>query len=311
MSGQKGAKYWQVPKRGFWEWLFLRLCFAAVVWWSLPRMSSMVDLVEQPYPTGMAELFDLTFFSNPQVYRSCYYLFCGALIVYSAGLLLPVVIPVIASIHIGMITLYNSQGATHHAYQLISLILLAQWAVYWTPWVRRIFKRSPLELPDGRKWRDYAVWYSLQVIAAAYVIAGVIKLMRSKGMWFFDSPNLAVQLMKTNAQNYYDKLHTDSVFEQRAVVAQFMIDNPNITRLFLGTGLVIELVAFLLLLNRVWALLMGIFILALHWGIDMTMGLNFKYQMAVVAIFLVNAPYWMGWLGCRLFRKKDDGMLGQ
>jgi hypothetical protein len=149
----------------------------------------------------------------------------------------------------------------------------------------------------------------LQVIAAAYVIAGVIKLMRTKGLWIIESPNLSVQLMKTNAQNYYDKLQTDAVFEQRAALAQYMIDNPNLTRLFLGGGLFIELFAFLLLLNRRWALVMGFFILSLHWGIEMTMGLNFKYQMAVVAIFLVNVPFWVG-VVCKMSGKKDDGMLG-
>jgi len=304
VSGQEASKYWQVPKRGVWEWFFMRLCFAAVTWWSLPVLSAMVDLKEQAYPTGLTVVMDLTFFSNPQAYWTCYYIFCAALIIYAAGFFLPLVIPVIACVHIGMITLYNSQGATHHAYQLISLILLAQWVVYWTPWVRRMCKRSPLELPDGRQWRDYAVWYSLQVIAAAYVIAGVIKLMRTKGLWIIESPNLAVQLMKTNAQNYYDKLQTDAVFEQREALAQYMIDNPNLTRLFLGAGLFIELFAFLLLLDRRWALVMGFFILSLHWGIDMTMGLNFKYQMSVVAIFLVNVPYWAGKAGASMRGKR-------
>jgi hypothetical protein len=82
-----------------------------------------------------------------------------------------------------------------------------------------------------------------------------------------------------------------------------MIDNPNVTRLFLGGGLLIELLAFLLLVNRVWALVVGAFILALHWGIDLTMGLNFKYQMAVVAIFLVNVPFWAGVLGKKIVGK--------
>ena len=63
MSGQDPSKYWQVPKRGLWEWLFMRLCFAAVTWWSLPVLSAMVDLKEQPYPTGLAEVMgpDLLF----------------------------------------------------------------------------------------------------------------------------------------------------------------------------------------------------------------------------------------------------------
>lgn len=287
----------------------MRLCFAGVVWWSLPHPGSMVVMDSQPYPTGLANYIDLTFFADPQVYQICYYLLCGALLSYSLGLLLPLALPAAACIHIGMITLHNSQGATHHSFQLVSLILLAQWVVCWIPWVRRLFGRPPLKLPEGLKWRDYMAWYSLQVIAAAYVIAGVIKLINTDGRWIIDSPNLAVQMMKTNAQNYYNWLQTDAVYEQRATVAQFMIDNPNVTRLFLGTGLLIELLAFLLLVNRMWALVMGIFILALHWGIDMTMGLTFKYQMAVVAVFLINVPFWVGWLGRRFFAKKGDGML--
>lgn len=306
---KKKSRFWQVPAREVWEWAFMRLGFALVVWWSLPSIEAMSVLQEQPYPTGLANLIDLTFFADHQVYRFCYYMFCGALLVYVSGFLLPVALPVVASMHIGMITLYNSQGATHHAYQLVSLILLAQWLVCWTPYVWRILGKPAIVLPAGLKWRDYMVWYSLQVIAAAYVIAGVIKLMRSKGLWIIQSPNLAVQLMKTNAQNYHDKLRVDVEFEQRAVVAQFMIDNPNVTRLFLGGGLLIELLAFLLLVNRVWALVVGFFILALHWGIDMTMGLNFKYQMTVVAIFLVNVPFWAGWLGKKLVSGKDDALL--
>lgn len=303
MKQQGTSKFWQVPARGFWEWFFMRVCFAAVVWWSLPHIGAMTALNSQPYPTGIANLMDLTFFGDFETYRVCYYIFCAALFMYASGLLLPLALPVVASIHIGMLTLYNSQGATHHAYQLVSLILLAQWMVCWTPWVWRIFGRPALKLPEGLKWRDYMAWYSLQVIAAVYVIAGVIKLMRTKGMWVIESPNLAVQLMKTNAQNYNDRLKVDVEYEQRAVLAQFMIDNPNVTRLFLGGGLLIELLAFLLLVNRVWAVVAGAFIIALHWGIDLTMGLNFKYQMAVVAIFLINGPFWAGVLGRKIVEK--------
>ena len=71
----------------------------------------MMALESQPYPTGMANLIDLTFFSDFSTYRVCYYVFCGALLLYGLGLFLPLALPVAASLHIGMLTLYNSQGA--------------------------------------------------------------------------------------------------------------------------------------------------------------------------------------------------------
>ena len=96
MTEQNASKYWQIPQRSRWEWFFMRLCFAAVVWWSLPLMKDMVVLDSQPYPTGIATLIDLTFFSNPAVYKISYYIFCAALLVYVSGFILPVVLPIIA-----------------------------------------------------------------------------------------------------------------------------------------------------------------------------------------------------------------------
>jgi len=73
-----------------------------------------------------------------------------------------------------------------------------------------------------------------------------------------------------------------------------MIDNPMITRVLMGGGLAIELFAFLALRSRLWALVAGLAIIALHWGIDISMGLFFKYHIALVIIFYLNLPYWIG-----------------
>ena len=67
-----------------------------------------------------------------------------------------------------------------------------------------------------------------------------------------------------------------------------------ITRVLMGGGLAIELFAFVALRGRLWALGAGLAIIALHWGIDISMGLFFKYHIALVIIFYLNLPYWIG-----------------
>jgi len=34
----------------------------------------------------------------------------------------------------------------------------------------------------------------------------------------------------------------------------------------------------------------------LHWGIGLTMGLNFQYNIAVIVVFLINIPFWAWWI---------------
>ena len=69
----------------------------------------------------------------------------------------------------------------------------------------------------------------------------------------------------------------------------------------------IELFAFLALYNRTAALIVGFAMLALHWGIEITMGLDFKNNSAMIWIFLINVPFWILWLSGKI--AKRDGAL--
>jgi hypothetical protein len=202
----------------------------------------------------------------------------------------------VTGVHVLSLTLYNSQGVAYHSHNIVSLTLLAQWLVYLWPWIYRLFRKRRFQLPEGRTLADLSIHFSLHIIAGIYVIAGVIKLLRSKGLWAFQSPDIAVELLKTNAQNYYNWLEIDGAYEHRQQVAQSMIENPNLTRLLLGSGLLIEVFAFLALYNRVAALIGGLLFLALHWGIGLTMGLNFQYNIAVIVVFFINLPFWAWWI---------------
>ena len=101
-------------------------------------------------------------------------------------------------------------------------------------------------------------------------------------------PYLAVQVLKTNWASYYDNLEPVAPWLTQAT--QWIVDYPNIARLFFGMGLIIELVAFVIMINRKWAFFGGLSIIALHLSISKVMNLHFEYHMLAALVFLVNVP---------------------
>ncbi|MDB6140156.1 MAG: hypothetical protein JWO94_3228, partial [Verrucomicrobiaceae bacterium] len=73
-------------------------------------------------------------------------------------------------------------------------------------------------------------------------------------------------------------------------VTQNIVDHPNLARIVFGGGLFVELFAFAVLLNRRWAFVGGLVIIAMHCSISEVMDLHFEYHMAAALIFLVNLP---------------------
>jgi hypothetical protein len=170
----------------------------------------------------------------------------------------------------------------NHTWQLITMILLAQFLAYACP-----RKKGGLLRPSQEMHR-LAVYLSTVVIAASYVVCGVVKLANSHFQWIQKVPNLSLQIMKSNWAGYYDTLEPPP--EWLAKAAQAIVDHPNLARVFFGSGLLIELLGFVVLINRKFAFWGGLAIIALHLSISKVMDLHFEYHMAAALIFLVNVP---------------------
>lgn len=256
----------------------------------------------QKFPNGMAHFADLTWIAKSPPGLALKMLTLAGLAAYVAGWfpVLGLIPALFFSLVIG--TLGNSQGAINHSTQMVTMILLAQWLAYLIP------RRSPLER-SARHWtrpslgtQQQVIWWSTVVIAASYVVCGVVKLVNSNFMWLHDAPYLAVQLLKTNWSHFHDTLEMPPTWLQSAT--QALVDHPHWARLFFGMGLLIELCGFVVLINRRWALLGGVAIIALHLSISQVMSLNFMSHIYAVLIFLVNAPGWVlphrkPWFLCR------------
>jgi hypothetical protein len=280
------------PLEGF----LLRVFFAVVVAYTL-RFE--VPFPTQSHPTGLAHLFDLTWLSN----ASYYSLFRGVmyflLLLYAAGLMLPITLPLLALGHVFVFTLFNSQGYTHHGFQIVSLTLVAQaGTILYDTIGRGIRWRSPDALLDS-----WLLWQSQVIIVGTYLISVCSKLINSRGQWLWDSSHIAADLIKSRRQLYYGTL--DPSYANDPAEAMWLLENPWMARVLFGTGFVLEAVAFLALANRKLAFAIGLALILMHRSIAGLMGLRFDNNEMLCAIFLVGLPFLVAWC---LYRITDPAV---
>lgn len=277
-----------------WELRTMRLLFALVLFWGIFRP----PVAAMPHPHGVAHLVDLTFLADPQVFAVLKSLLIVPLALFVWGRWMAVSLTFITAFWIGSWTLIESQGAIGHGSQIAGLVLLAMWLAYVVgPWLRRregVWARRPDLTLD-----DLAIYWVHQVIAAAYVVAGVSKLTTTGFQlvpflprWLVRVQYIPVQITKTHEEEYYAFLDPEQL-ERAQVLGDLFALNPDLTRFIFSGGLVLELLAFLLLIDRRWAAGMGVALIMMHVMISLTMNLHFTMNIWVALIFLINVPYWL------------------
>ncbi len=282
-SPAPGRPWWQPSAFDYSriELLVMRLLFAPLVFDMIKWKTGA--FTTQKFPHGIAHFTNLTWLAKhpPDLFWKG--LTIAGLIAYAAGFMpaLSLLPALFFAITIG--TLVTSQSLNvNHTWQLTTMILLAQFLVY--AWPRR---KGLLLRPDAQVHR-LAAYASTVVIAASYVVCGVVKLANSHFQWIQKVPNLSLQILKSNWAGYYDYLQQPPAWLAR--VTQAIVDYPNLARVFFGSGLLIELLGFTVLISRRFAFFGGLVIILMHLSISKVMDLHFEYHMAVVLIFLVNLP---------------------
>ena len=261
------------------ELLIMRACFAVMIFFNIKWETQ--PFTTQRNPTGLAHFFDLTWLAEHPPGLIWKGVVVIGLVIYVLGRLPALALAPVTATAVLIGTLVTSK-AMHHSWQLITLIALAQWAVYAWPKQRTECLRPSLDVHRA------AVYASTVVFAAAYVVCGLVKLKNSDFQWIQKVPYLSVQLLKTNWASYYDTLQP--VAPWLGKVTQWIVDYPNVARVFFGAGLLVELAGFVILINRKWAFWGGLAIIALHLSISRVMDLHFEYHMVAALVFLVNLP---------------------
>ena len=272
----------------------------------LPNSAERLTFDKQPTPNGIARFVDLTFFSNDRFVSILPWIVIPAIILYASGIGLPIALPLLTFISIGSRTLFNSQGAINHGFQIVSAILLIQTCVVLFGWIYRLIKKKHFVDARQRTIRDYFVYSSILLCVSFYMIAGYIKLIKSNGEWITNSPYIGIQLVKTDRQNYYTNMDTERYGHEKVAWASDMLEHPNITRLFMGCGLCLELFAFVALFGRGWCAITGLMLLGFHQLNDSIMGLMFYHNEKIVWIFLINLPFWFVLLNRKIRKDRGD-----
>ena len=263
------------------EMLIMRLLFAMMIFHLIKWETA--PYTTQKFPHGIAHFVDLTWLAAHPLGTFWQALTALGLVIYSIGFvpvaaLLPALVIAILT---GTLVTSQSQNV-NHTWQLGTLILLAQFIVYAWPKPRSELLRPTLTV------HRLAIYASTVVFAASYVVCGLVKLVNSNFQWIQKAPLLAVQLLKSNWANYYSSLQPVPPWLDRTT--QAIVDHPHLARLFFGGGLVIELTAFIILIDRRFAFWGGLAIIAMHLSISKIMNLDFEYHIAAAVIFLVNVP---------------------
>ena len=277
-----GEGFFSLPAVSSLEGFFLRLLFGVVVAFTI---SLQVPFHEQPHPVGLAHFFDLTWLSDPEkvaAYRDVIYLL---LLFYAAGWFLPIVLPALAVGHTLMFTLYNSQGYTHHGYQIVSLTLVAQTAtvLYYT-----VLKGFRLQPPDP-VLNAWLLVQSQVVVTGTYLVSFLTKVFATGGMWFWNAHYIALDMIKTQRQHYVSRFNPADAGDPLEAI--WLLEHPWIARGLFASGALLEAVAFFALASRKLGFLIGIGLILLHRSVSMLMGLRFQNNEMLCAIFLLGIPY--------------------
>jgi hypothetical protein len=311
------------------EWTIMRILFAIVLfasfrlagyhafnWSGSPGRGP--DFFSTPKPRGIAQFMDVTWINHaehiPQVAMALgilliLFVLGVAPILSAAGLLL---------LQTVLGTLENSQGnniwhtSQILAYGLLGLLIASiancvsicrkeGWKSYLSirwQWPLHVLKNPAALFRHGsdaveareEKSRSLSIYLVQQLMATGYVVSGISKLWISKGTWFSDVQNIALQFEKTRLQRYYETLQEPQVWPGAAdAVNQF----PLMASFLFSIGLFLELFAFVALFNRLFLALFGIGIMVMHLMIAKVMLLEFDYNEWMLVIFYINIPFWL------------------
>lgn len=273
-----------------WELVVMRMLFALVIWDAIP---SAMSFEQVPQPVGFAMFMPdlVTGFGAMLAAEWFQFALVVVLVFYAMGSAAVVTTPLLLAVTVLAGTLNNSQGAITHHLQVVSLVLVAQtcYLVY--------------ELIRRRKWRtgllgqpvDREIWVAYvtqQAVVAAYVVSAWTKLKESGLDWFVNAARFPIQLNKNTRMAYYNELKDHGsgsgfLADLPAKAEALLMASPNLCRVIIGSGLILEIAVVLALAGRAWAFFFGVVFVVFHSTISQIMGLDFDFNIYILSIFFI------------------------
>ena len=243
------------------NWTCAKISFAFI--WGGSLMGMAKECSQMVAPVGIARWVDYSFLFRPEgkLFLLWAILLLCIFYIWEKGMIITTTAMFFLSLLI--ITYHESQGI-YYRNTLNTVIPGVQALAYWIAYFRKDFD------VEKNRWQ-----FTMQVIAAFYLLAGISKLQASGWEWIFSGKYFALQIMKNHSFTYFDAGNASTMAKATAQSAFFLSHNAFLVFL-LGSSLLLELFAFLALLGKNWRIGMGILLLLMHlsiyWVMDIVIG---------------------------------------
>lgn len=258
------------------EWVCMKIPFVAVWYFLVAKV--LISTRELANPSGICTVIDCSFLVNP-VYKYVILIITlipAAWYIAERKMLLATSLLMVFSILI--FSVEESNGLLSRS-SLFSFIFLAQFFAY-----------LQAKLKNENNAYLLAIPFSIQAVAAAYTLSGISKLLHSGIQWMFSGKYMQLQVLKS----YYSKYANDldpAFLNQANQAVSFVQAYPQILTTLLGVVLLLELFAWIAVINKKTAFLYGLLLLCMHAGM---LGLLhiFLFSLAFpMIVFMLNPVF--------------------
>ncbi|PCH98532.1 MAG: hypothetical protein COB85_01445 [Bacteroidetes bacterium] len=262
------------------EWKTMRILFG--IFWVHGIVNIITNFSSIPVPRGWALIIDLSFLDTIPgksifilvALLSVIFYVKNAKMIYVTGLMFLIGI---------CVHTYQDSQATDIYNEIINLVVLGQFLAFS---YCRYFKRSAGE----DVVINLVIHNSKQAIIACYLIAAISKLSDAGLSWIIDAPNLSVAIYKMYMHNYVGLLSPE-LLSTALAYSTFIASHPLLIQVLFAIVLLAELLGIVALVNRQLSVVVGIVLIALHFGIAYFTGIHFDHFVVLLLIFLVNIGY--------------------
>ncbi len=174
-----------------------------------------------------------------------------------------------------IISYHESLGIFNHA-TVYSVLFAVQSMAYWQK-----KRNSQFDISLFR------IQYSIQIIAAMYMLAAITKLRVSGIGWINSGELFAIQVVKNYSFTYFGT-GNKSALETGYALAQKLLMHKFLIKSFLAFALLLELFCFVVVFSRPVRLVYAFALLAMHAGIKLVMDIPFGMIAPPMIIFFIN-----------------------
>lgn len=270
-----------IHREGLW-WFTAKL--SLLLLWMPAMVLKLFQGGEPLYPSGIFMLINGHFMALPLVKWILAASMLVAGILYLFEKYMHYTTAVLSMLSVLIISYQESNGIYARAAPY-SLVFIGQFIAY----VRR------QQIEENR------VLYTIQLIAAAYTLAGITKVADSGINWFTEGSLFALQILKN-----YTYLWADTAQESYLLtgnqISTWLTTHPAYTSTLLALALILELFCLLALINGTIRMVWGLGLLGMHIGIAVVMGIGFSSIFFPMLIFFINPAYWIAITGQHSYR---------